>query len=97
MPLNNVCDQLGPDAGQLTNSKKWKRATPSSFSSPYITQADIGKLRSRKAQNEIYDKLGITVRADAFFKRAIAERSIREIKLRMAIHLDFEGRRENTL
>jgi len=54
-------------------------------------------LRSRKAQNEIYDKLGITVRADAFFKRAIAERSIREIKLRMAIHLDFEGRRENTL
>lgn len=43
MPLNNVCDQLGPDAGQLTNSKKWKRATPSSFSSPYITQADIGK------------------------------------------------------
>ncbi len=54
-------------------------------------------MRSRKAQNEIYDKLGITVRADAFFKRAIAERSIREIKLRMAIHLDFEGRRENTL
>ncbi len=52
-------------------------------------------MRSRKAQNEIYDKLGITVRADAFFKRAIAERSIREIKLRMAIHLDFEGRREN--
>ncbi len=43
MPLNNVCDRLGPDAGQLTNSKKWKRATPSSFSSPYITQADIGK------------------------------------------------------
>lgn len=48
-------------------------------------------LRSQKAKDEIYNTLGILVRADVFFKRSMAERLVREIKLRMSIHLDFEG------
>jgi hypothetical protein len=47
-------------------------------------------LRSKKAQNIIADKFNIKVHAEAFYKRNMAERAIREIKLRMAVLLDLE-------
>ncbi len=49
-------------------------------------------LRS-KAQNIIADKFNIKVHAEAFYKRNMAERTICEIKLRMAILLDLEKNR----
>ena len=48
-------------------------------------------LRSKKAQKEIADKLNITVHAEAYFKRSLAERAIREIKTCMTIHLKLLG------
>ena len=51
-------------------------------------------LRSKSVQRDILKQLKITVHAEPLWKRAMAERAIREIKLRMAVHLDFEG---NTL
>lgn len=47
-------------------------------------------LRSKKAQTIIFDKFNIKVHAEPFYKRNMAERAIREIKLRMAILLDLE-------
>ena len=49
-------------------------------------------LRSKTVQREIFDKLNIKIHAQAFWKRAMAERAIKEVKLRMAIRLDLEGR-----
>ena len=48
-------------------------------------------LRSRDVQRTIYDRLGVIVHAEPLWKRSLAERAIGEIKLRMAIHLDFQG------
>jgi hypothetical protein len=47
-------------------------------------------LRSKKSRSIIADKYNITVHAEAFYKRNMAERAIKEIKLRMAIQLDLE-------
>jgi hypothetical protein len=47
-------------------------------------------LRSKKTQNIIAEKFKIKVHAEPFYKRNMAERAIREIKLRMAILLDLE-------
>lgn len=47
-------------------------------------------LRSRKTQKIIADNFNIKIHAEPFFKRNMAERAIREIKLRMAIYLDLE-------
>ena len=52
-------------------------------------------LRSSAAQRDIKNKLGITVHADPYWKRSFAERAIYEIKLRMAIHLDFKGKKNH--
>ena len=40
-------------------------------------------LTSKKAQQEIQSKYNIVVHADPFFKRLMAERAIKEIKLRL--------------
>jgi hypothetical protein len=48
-------------------------------------------LRSIKSQKTIFDKFQIKVHAEPFFKRNMAERAIKEIKLRIAILLDIEG------
>jgi hypothetical protein len=48
-------------------------------------------LRSQKAQSEIAKKYLIKVHAEPFFKRNMAERAIREIKLRLSIVLKLEG------
>ncbi len=45
-------------------------------------------LRSKQAQKIIKTQLGLNVFADPYFKRAMAERAVREIKLRMAIRLN---------
>jgi len=47
-------------------------------------------LRSKKAQSIIAEKYNITVHAEAFYKRNMAERAIKEIKLRTAIQLDLD-------
>ncbi len=44
-------------------------------------------LRSKQAQKTIKTQLGVTVFADPYFKRTMAERAVREVKLRMAIRL----------
>ncbi len=49
-------------------------------------------LRSKNVQNIIYDKYGLKIHAEAHYKRNQAERAIREIKLRMALLLDFKGK-----
>ena len=48
-------------------------------------------LRSATVQRNILNTLNLKIHAEPFWKRSMAERSIREIKLRMAIHLDFKG------
>lgn len=48
-------------------------------------------LRSKKNQKQIYNEFKIKIHAEPFFKRNMAERAIKEIKLRMAILLDNEG------
>ncbi len=47
-------------------------------------------LRSTKTQKIIAENYNITVHAEAFYKCNMAERAIKEIKLRMAIQLDLE-------
>jgi predicted acetyltransferase len=49
-------------------------------------------LRSAAAQRDIQNKLQIKVHAEPYWKRSLAERAIGEIKLRMAIHLDYNGK-----
>lgn len=44
-------------------------------------------------QRDILEKLNIKIHAEPFWKRAMAERAIREIKLRMAVYLDLKGRK----
>lgn len=48
-------------------------------------------LRSKKIQKEIFDKYKIKVHAEPHYKRNMAERAIREVKLRMALLLDIKG------
>jgi hypothetical protein len=48
-------------------------------------------LRSASVQRNILNTVGIKVHAEPFWKRSMAERAIAEVKLRMAIHLDFKG------
>ena len=49
-------------------------------------------LRSPTAQRDILNKLKIKIHAEPFWKRSMAERAIGEIKIRMAIHLNFKGK-----
>jgi hypothetical protein len=49
-------------------------------------------LRSKVAQEKIKKALDITVYADPYWKRSLAERYIREVKLRMVILLDMKGK-----
>jgi hypothetical protein len=49
-------------------------------------------LRSATVQRDILKNIGIKVHAEPYWKRSLAEQMIREIKLRMAIHLDFNGK-----
>lgn len=48
-------------------------------------------LRSATAQKTILEKFKIVLRADAYWKRPLAERYIREVKLRVAIALENRG------
>jgi len=48
-------------------------------------------LASKHVQKQIRQQLGINVIAQPHFKRNMAERAIRELKLRTAIALDLEG------
>ena len=49
-------------------------------------------LANVKAKNEILKRLNIQIYANPSFKRALAERFVKEFKLRMALHLDLKGR-----
>lgn len=49
-------------------------------------------LRSQTVQRDIKNKLKVKIHAEPLWKRSMAERAIREIKLRMAVRLDFEGK-----
>jgi hypothetical protein len=48
-------------------------------------------LRSAQAQKKIRDTYGLKIWAQAFFKRNMAERAIKEVKLRTAIMLHDQG------
>jgi len=48
-------------------------------------------LTSKKAQQEIKTRYNIVVHAEPFFKRLMAERAIKEIKLRMRILLNLKS------
>lgn len=45
-------------------------------------------LRSKQAQKIIKTQLNVTVFADPYFKRLMAERAVREVKVRMAVRLN---------
>jgi hypothetical protein len=47
-------------------------------------------LRSKKVQNEIFKKCNLKIHAEPYYKRNMAERAIKEIKLRMALLLDIK-------
>jgi hypothetical protein len=47
-------------------------------------------LRSKNVQNELFKKLNLKVHAEPYYKRNMAERAIKEIKLRIALLLDIE-------
>ena len=49
-------------------------------------------LQSKKAQTEIQKRFRLEVYAQPGFKRLLAERAIREVKLRTAICLQLKGR-----
>jgi len=48
-------------------------------------------LRSKQIQNAIYKKYKLKIHAEAYFKRNLVERMIKEIKIRLAIILSLEG------
>jgi hypothetical protein len=48
-------------------------------------------LRSKNIQNEIFKKYKLKIHAEPYYKRNMAERSVKEIKLRMALLLNLEG------
>ena len=52
----------------------------------------VSGLRSKKTQNEIYAQHRIKIHAEPFYKRNMAERAIKEIKLRMAIFCELDGK-----
>jgi hypothetical protein len=47
-------------------------------------------LRSKKVQHEILKKCNIKIHAEPYYKRNMAERAIKEVKLRIALLLDIE-------
>jgi hypothetical protein len=49
---------LGPDPGHISNSKSWKKITPKSQSSPFISQGDIGFLQYK---NKKYGQFYVAV------------------------------------
>jgi len=165
-----VCFFLGRETGALNNTRQWQQTTPSSFTSPYVAQGDLGffkykkknygaffaavntftkkvfavpirnskaatlieaiaamkkvgcchcqccqrypgsflrikgfrrinrllfdgesSLASRHVQEKLRQQFNVEILAEAHFKRTMAERMIREIKLRTAIALDNQG------
>jgi hypothetical protein len=48
-------------------------------------------LTSLKTQKEIFQKYQLKVYANASFKRNMAERAVKEVKIRLSIKLDLEG------
>jgi len=48
-------------------------------------------LRSKKIQNIILEKFNLTIHAESHYKRNLAERMVREIKLRTSILLNLKG------
>jgi len=48
-------------------------------------------LCSKQIQNDIYKKYKLKIHAEAYFKRNLVERMIKEIKIRLAIILSLEG------
>ena len=49
-------------------------------------------LKSKQVQAQIRKRFNIKIHAEPYWKRSFAERAILEVKLRMAIHLDMEGK-----
>jgi hypothetical protein len=48
-------------------------------------------LRSKQVQTFLWKKYRLKIHAEAFYKRNMAERCVKEIKLRMAILLNLAG------
>ena len=49
-------------------------------------------LKFKQVQAQIRKRFNIKIHAEPYWKRSFAERAILEVKLRMAIHLDMEGK-----
>jgi hypothetical protein len=50
-------------------------------------------LRSKQVQTFLWKKYGLKIHSEAFYKRNMAERCVKEIKLRMAILLNLAGKK----
>ena len=49
---------------------------------------------SKTTQAELQNRFNLTVYAQAQFKRPLAERAVKEVKLRLAIALDLAGKKK---
>lgn len=54
-------------------------------------------LKGKKAQKIILEQTNIIIKAEPFFKRVLAEQSIKNIKMKMNFHLNFIGEPSVTL
>lgn len=52
-------------------------------------------LRGKRVQNILKEKYDLKIHAEPYFKRSMAERAIKEVKLRMALLLEMEGMIKN--
>lgn len=85
-PINNLkSETLIKTVAALMQEKEFKNIKTILF------DGESG-LRSKNVQTFILTNYGVKIHAEAFFKRNMAERAVKEIKLRMALLLDSKGK-----
>lgn len=84
-PIRNLkSDTLIEALGKMLKQKEFQNANTLLF------DGESG-LRGRRIQNIVQEKYGLKIHAEPHFKRSLAERAIKEIKLRTSLLLEMEG------
>lgn len=87
LSINNVkSETLIKTVAALKQEKEFKNTKTILFDGE-------SSLRSKSVQKIIFTNYGIKIHAEPFYKRNIAERAVKEIKLRMALLLDSIGKK----
>lgn len=85
-PINNVkSETLIKAVAAMKQEKEFK------MTKTILFDGESG-LRSKSVQNIISTNYGVKIHAEAYYKRNMAERAVKEIKLRMALLLDSKGK-----